>query len=146
MAFDPLTTGDLALLNRLIQTQPDLQDTISILRKVSANAKYPLADFDSLATALGGENATITFRGRTMTMAEARAAIPAYYFPITSESDLTAKVGDLEQALPKLPGTAPTGPTIKWGQERPKTAARTPPKIVAPAGAPSGRPNAVLVK
>ena len=110
MAFEPLTAADLPLVNRLLQSQPDLQDTISVVKQVNAKAKYPIASFDDLAKALGGDDATVTFRGRTITMAEARTLIPAYYFPIASESDLTAKMADLSKALPSPAPPAATPP------------------------------------
>jgi hypothetical protein len=102
MPFEPLKAEDIALVNRLLPTHPDLHDTISIVKQVNAKAKYPIASFDDLAHALGGEDGTFTFRGRTMSMAEARGIIPAYYFPIGSEADLTAKIADLGKALPPL--------------------------------------------
>jgi hypothetical protein len=109
MAFEPLKAEDIALVNRLIQAHPDLQDTISIVKMVNAKAKYPITSFDELEKALGGEQGSITFRGRSVTMAEARSIIPAYYFPIASEADLTAKMADMGKALPPL--TATVSPT-----------------------------------
>jgi hypothetical protein len=102
MPFEPLKAEDISLVNRLLPTHPDLHDTISIIKQVNAKAKYPITSFDDLAQALGGENGTFTFRGRTMSMAEARGIIPAYYFPIASEADLAAKIADLGKALPPL--------------------------------------------
>ncbi|MEO7143307.1 MAG: hypothetical protein ABI165_07355 [Bryobacteraceae bacterium] len=99
-------------MNRLLQSHPDLQDTISVVRQVGVKAKYPIASFDDLANTLGGENAAVTFRGRTLTMAEARSIIPAYYFPIASEADLTAKMADLAKALPTLSAVA-SAPTLE---------------------------------
>lgn len=113
MPFEPLKAEDLPLLNRLVQAHPDLNDTISIIKNVNTKAKYPIASFDDLANALGGENASITFRGRTVTMAEARSIIPAYYFPIASEADLTAKMADLGKALPPLTSTTATQGTLE---------------------------------
>jgi hypothetical protein len=69
--------------------------------------KYPISSFDDLERALGGAQATVTFRGRTLTMAEARSLVPAYYFPIGSEADLTAKMADLGKTLPPLASVAP---------------------------------------
>jgi hypothetical protein len=117
MAFEPIKSEDLALVNRLLQAHPDLQDTISVVKQVNAKAKYPITSFEELATAMGGDSATVTFRGRTLTMSEARTLIPAYYFPIASESDLTAKMADLAKALPPSAGqtivTAPIESAIK---------------------------------
>ena len=117
MAFEPVKSEDLALVNRLLQAHPDLQDTISVVKQVNTKAKYPITSFEELAAALGGDGATVTFRGRTLTMAEARTLIPAYYFPIASESDLTAKMADLSKALPPSTGqavvTQPIESTIK---------------------------------
>jgi len=109
MPFDPLKAEDLVLVNRLLQSHPDLNDTIAVVRQVGAKAKYPISSFDDLEKALGGADATVTFRGRSLTMTEARTLVPAYYFPIASESDLTAKMGDLGKALPPLT-SVPTRP------------------------------------
>jgi hypothetical protein len=106
MPFEPLKAEDLALVNRLLQAHPDLHDTIAIVKQVSAKVKYPITSFDDLEKSLGGPDATVTFRGRTVTMAEARAVVPAYYFPIGSETDLTAKMADLGKALPPPAATA----------------------------------------
>lgn len=138
MAFEPLKATDLTLVNQVLQTQPGLQNTISLVKQVSAKAKYPIANFDELQTALGGANATVSFGGRSMTMAEAKTSIPSYYFPIASESDLISKVTDLT-TIPPLPATA------KWGQEKPKTAGRTPPAIDTRA-TPLGRPGTEAFK
>jgi len=113
MPFEPLKAEDIGLVNRLLQSHPDLQDTISIVKQVNVKAKYPIASFDDLANALGGENASITFRGRTITMAEARSIIPAYYFPIASEADLTAKMADLAKSLPPITAVAPAQGTLE---------------------------------
>ena len=107
MAFEPLKAEDISLVNRVLTSQPDLQDTISIIKQVNAKAKYPIASFDDLAQAFGGDGGTITFRGRTLSMAEARGIIPAYYFPIASEADLTAKMADLGKSLPPMTTAAP---------------------------------------
>jgi hypothetical protein len=107
MAFEPLKAEDISLVNRVLTSQPDLQDTISIIKQVNAKAKYPIASFDDLAQAFGGDSGTITFRGRTLSMAEARGIIPAYYFPIASEADLTAKMADLGKSLPPVTTAAP---------------------------------------
>ncbi len=105
MPFEPLKTEDLSLVNRLIQVHPDLQDTIAVVKQVNAKGKYPIESFDELAKTMGGDHASITFRGRTLTMADARNVIPAYYFPIQSEADLLAKMADLSKGMP--PATAP---------------------------------------
>jgi hypothetical protein len=113
MPFDPLKAEDLNLINRLLPKYPDFRDTISVINLVTKNAKYPINSFEDLANAMGGDNATITFRGKTMTMADARSVIPAYYFPIASETDLVAKVGDLAKALPPIDTSAPVRSPIE---------------------------------
>lgn len=100
MPFEPLKADDLPLVNRFMQVHPDLQDTLAVVKQVNAKGKYPIENFDALAQAMGGDKASITFRGRTLTMADARNVIPAYYFPIQSESDLLAKMADLSKGLP----------------------------------------------
>ena len=110
MPFEPLKNEDLPLVNRLIQVHPDLQDTIAVVKQVNAKSKYPIENFDALAKAMGGEQASITFRGRTLTMADARNVIPSYYFPIQSEADLMAKMADLSKGLPPASAALKTPP------------------------------------
>ncbi|TCK75050.1 hypothetical protein [Acidipila rosea] len=110
MPFEPLKNEDLALVNRLMQAHPDLQDTIAVVKQVNAKGKYPIDNFDELAKTMGGEHASITFRGRTLTMADARNVIPAYYFPIHSEADLLAKMADLSKSMPPATAALKTPP------------------------------------
>ncbi len=131
MPFEPLKNEDLALVNRLLNAHPDLRDTISVIRQVNANSKYPITSFDELAQAMGGENASLTFRGRTMTMADARSVIPAYYFPIASESDLAAKMADLSKALPAM-GTTVRVPPVETAMRLTAATAVKPEGITAP--------------
>lgn len=111
MPFEPLKESDLPLINRLLQAHPDLHESIGLVKQLNQKAKYPINNFEDLAKALGGDNATFTFRGRTMTMSEAKAAIPAYYFPIASETDLMTKMADLSTALPPA-ATTTLKPTL----------------------------------
>jgi hypothetical protein len=129
MAFEPLKETDLPLINRLLQAHPDLHETIGLLKQVNQSAKYPINSFDDLAKALGGE--TFTFRGRTMTMAEAKEAIPAYYFPIGSESDLMTKMADLSTALP-APAHTTVKPTLESAIKLMAASAVKPPSVEAP--------------
>jgi hypothetical protein len=100
MPFEPLKPEDLPLVNRLLQTQPEILETITVIKHVTAKAKFPIHSFDDLAEALGGDQATVTFHGRTLSLAEVRNLVPAYYFPIASERDLLAKVLDLSKRFP----------------------------------------------
>jgi hypothetical protein len=115
MSFEPLKAEDLPLVNRLLQTQPEFGDLLNVIKKVGAGTKYPVNSFDDLADALGGDKATIMFGGRTVTMAEARNLVPAYYFPIGSERDLVAKISDLRSRSPlgTASAQAPSQPPIK---------------------------------
>lgn len=59
---------------------------------------WPVKTFDELADALG-RSETLTVRGRSVPVAEARDLVPTYYFPVTSARDLEAKLADLEITL-----------------------------------------------
>lgn len=111
MTQEPLKPEDLRLLDRLLQLQPELRETIYLVKQITAKAKFPIQSLDDLIEALGGEEVTITFRGRTMTMGQVRNLIPAYYFPIGSERDLIAKISDLTK------GRFPVQPIERPGLE-----------------------------
>jgi len=113
MAYEPLKADDLHLVNRLLQFQPELRETIDLIRQVIGKVKFPIQSFDDLSEALGGDDKTVTFRGRTLTVGEARNLIPAYYFPIGSERDLVAKITDLAKGRQGPPSTPPLEAGIK---------------------------------
>ena len=90
-----LAAEDLNMLNRMMPLYPEFHETVMIVKRVIEATKFPINSYDDLAESLGGEDATITFRGRTMTVGEIRKMVPAYYFPFSSEKDLIAKISDL---------------------------------------------------
>lgn len=103
---DAFKKDDLPLLNRLIAGNPQLRETAALVKKISGSGKYPISSVDDLITAVGGPDSTFTFKGRTMSLREAKDFVPAHYFPITSEADLIAKLSDV-QAKPAKPGKVP---------------------------------------
>lgn len=118
---------DSELLGRVLRAYPGAEEVFRTVKQISEKANWPLNTFDDLEQALGGEDATVTFRGRTFSTAEVRRLIPSYYFPITSADDLIAKIADL-QAGAGTPSAPPAdqnqGPNldIKWAtpRERPQ--------------------------
>jgi hypothetical protein len=129
--------GDLPMLHRLMEGNPELKETALLVKKINANAKYPINSLEDLTDALGGPNATVTFRGRTMTLTEIRQFVPAYYFPISGERDLVAKISDLQShaGAPSgtpgqggAPGEVPTTSAVATippeARERPKLSAQ----------------------
>jgi hypothetical protein len=92
-----LSTADLPLINRILLHYPQVADILSIVKRVSGSAKFPLNTFDDLISALGGDQAMVDFGGRVFAVGTARTMIPAYYFPITNEYDFIAKIQDLQQ-------------------------------------------------
>lgn len=135
MAREKITADDLSLVNRVLRQHPDVEEIVRAVKQVSANAKYPINTFDELAKAMGGEDATVTFRGRSMKVAEARRFIPAYYFPIGSEDDLVAKISDLQErarvGAPPAPVDISPGLTVHWAEPKEKPAGLEPPKVTA---------------
>jgi hypothetical protein len=73
------------------------EDVLTRIEEFAANARYPIEDLESLVDALGGADARVIIRGTAMRLSEARALVPAYYFPIGSEPDLIAKIADLRE-------------------------------------------------
>ena len=113
MKHNDFTAQDLPMLNRLIGLHPDFQETAAVVRQVTTNAKYPINSFDDLAETLGGEQATLTIRGRATTLAELRGLVPAYYFPIGSERDLVAKIADMRKAGPSAANVQATAQAMQ---------------------------------
>lgn len=118
---EPFEQEDLPLLNQLVASHPELAETAALVKRINTRAQYPINSLSDLTEALGGPDATVTFHGRTMTLGEVREFVPAYYFPISSERDLIAKLSDI-QARPAPPARPPIQVRepvdIHWSTER----------------------------
>lgn len=132
---DPqFTAQDLPLLNRLMAQNPSFAETANVVKAVTSKTKFPVNSYEDLTQALGGESAAITFGGRTMTLAQIKQFVPAYYFPISSEADLVAKIGEMQSRATTTVASRPAanvdlGVDIKWSAERavvPATAPKAP--------------------
>lgn len=91
-------------------------------KRVSGKTKYPIRNFEQLAEALGGEDATVDLLGRKHTVREGRQLVPRDYFPIESEEDLTAKIANLDLMRADSPLRQ-----SEMGTEEPPSADRSPP-------------------
>jgi hypothetical protein len=85
-------------------------DVLEMAKQVSGRVQYPIRDFKSLAAAVGGEDAEFNFKGKRYKPGQVRKVFPEDYFPIESEEDLVAKVGDL---VARGAGE----PDVKWGKQ-----------------------------
>lgn len=125
------TADDLNLITNTLAIHPEVLETLNIVKSVTSKAKFPINSYDDLAETLGGEDIAITFRGRQMTLREIKKLVPAYYFPISSEKDLIAKVRDLQtvtnKATPFPVSPVTEGVDVKWSSI----------SIAVPASAPS---------
>lgn len=88
------------------------EDVLEIAKRVSGRVTYPINDYKQLSEALGGDDAEIEVKGKRYKPGQVRKLFPGDYFPIESEEDLVAKVGDL---LARAYGEEPD---IKWGEEQ----------------------------
>lgn len=87
------------------------EDVLEIAKRVSARLTYPIKDYKQLSEALGGDDAEVELKGRKYKPGQARKLFPGDYFPIDSEEDLVAKIGDLV-------GRQQGESDIKWGEEQ----------------------------
>jgi hypothetical protein len=104
MADKPIkfTNEDWSLLNRIMDLHPEFREIATIVKRVTASCKFPINSFDDLAEGLGGEDASIAFRGRSMTVGQIRKMVPAYYFPIATDRDLIAKLGEMQGGMESI--------------------------------------------
>ncbi len=120
---DEFEEKDLPLLNPVLANHPGVREPASLVKQISARAKFPIEGLDDLAASLGGPDATFNLGGRTISLAEAREFIPAYYFPISSERDLITKLSDI-QSRPSSITRVPEAPhpteriDVKWEAQR----------------------------
>lgn len=76
-------------------TTPDKSDVDGVVQHISSNIKYPIHNFTDLARALGGDQGSVTFHGKSLAVKELETRIPGYYFPIRSNRDLSVKIEDM---------------------------------------------------
>ena len=70
------------------------------LRELATRATFPIRDRGELSRLLP-KDAKLTARGRVLSVDEALAFLPAYYFPIGSEADFVSKFADLAAYIPR---------------------------------------------
>jgi hypothetical protein len=131
MPHEPFDQDDLPLINRILDQHPEVAEVIQVVRQVCQRARFPIRTFDELAEALGGADSVVTLRGRLMRVGDLRLGLPAYYFPISSEADLSGKVSDLHaRAGEPLPAAAPQGQAM--GEQIPVPEGLHPPTTPRP--------------
>jgi hypothetical protein len=132
MPEEPFQPEDLRLLNLILPLYPDVVDVIRAAKHAVARVKYPVQSFDELAAALGDG---VTLAGGSLGLAEARRLLPAYYFPISSEEDLIAKVADL-RAQAGAVAALPVAGDVTWAPAIDKPPENSRPPQIAPADLP----------
>ena len=95
--FQKFVSQDIDLLNRMIQMHPEFQETATIVKQILGSSKFPINSFDDLAESVAPLGSSLTFRGRPMSIDQVRKLVPSYYFPISSEADLFAKISELQK-------------------------------------------------
>jgi hypothetical protein len=64
--------------------------------QVSAKAQFPLLNFGDLASALGGEDTEVKYKGKGQKLADVKKRIPDGFFPVESKEDLIVKIAYLQ--------------------------------------------------
>jgi hypothetical protein len=103
MSEESFLPDDLRLINLVLPHYPDVLDVLRAVKNAVARVTYPVRTVDELANALGG----LTIAGGAFSLADAERLLPPYYFPITSEEDLVAKVADLRAQAASLVALPP---------------------------------------
>ena len=80
-------------MSKLPQQYPEVEQLAS---RVAEKAKFPLRSFDDLASALGGEQAEVEYKGKSQKLGQVRRMVPAGLFPVESREDLIAKIAYLQ--------------------------------------------------
>jgi hypothetical protein len=115
----PDNPDQLRIMKTLLKYHPQVAQAVAAVTAVTAKAKFPIHSFQELQEAMGGGE-TIEFGGRSFSMAELEQHVPAYYFPISNENDLIAKVGDLAKRMPAEQGGAPAADALHGTNVNPK--------------------------
>jgi hypothetical protein len=109
MLEEPFQPEDLRLINLILPHYPDVVDVIRAVKQAAARVRYPVQNYEELVTALGD----VALAGSPLGRAEAQRLLPAYYFPISSEEDLIAKVADLRAQAGAL-AALPSMGDVEW--------------------------------
>jgi hypothetical protein len=64
--------------------------------RVAEKAQFPLRNFGDLASALGGEDADVNYKGKGQKLGQVRKMIPEGFFPVESREDLIVKIAYLQ--------------------------------------------------
>ncbi len=99
----PKEENELKAMRLLIRMQPELRESYEILTKIMDKGKFPINSFQDFSELMGGDDATMSFAGKVMKLRDVEGMVPSYYFPISNEHDLSAKVRDLTSRKPTVP-------------------------------------------
>jgi hypothetical protein len=110
-----------------------LDEIERIAKDVSKKARYPINSSDELLQALGGQNASITYEGKSRKATEARQ-VPNEVFPIESEKDFVAKMASLRARSGDKAEDMPRGKKLDSLPPGPAEPADFPPEAKKPLG------------
>lgn len=99
----PKEENELKAMKLLLRMQPELRESYEILTKIIDKGKFPINSFKEFSELMGGDDSTMSFAGKVMKLRDVEDMVPSYYFPISNEHDLSAKVRDLTSRKPKGP-------------------------------------------
>jgi hypothetical protein len=64
--------------------------------RVAGKAQFPLKNFGDIASALGGDDAEVEYRGKRQKIGQVRNMVPEGFFPVESQEDLIVKIAYLQ--------------------------------------------------
>jgi hypothetical protein len=90
--------NDADLIEILLHYFPGVQEILIIAQRVRNDHGFPVQSFCDLERSLGGPQTIVKFAGKTLEFSSAERFVPSYYFPITNERDLIAKLVELHRS------------------------------------------------
>ena len=91
------SANDSDLVEILLRVFPGVQEILSIAQRIRNEHGLPVNSFYELERSLGGPGTPIKFVGKTVDLAFAARFVPSFFFPITNEHDLIAKLAELHR-------------------------------------------------
>jgi hypothetical protein len=121
MGYEP---DDLDVINELVRLHPAVNELLVAVKSVAAATQFPIESRGELAEALarrpGGEEPQHPSEASRL-LSAITSEMPAYYFPIVSRRDLTAKLVEfdgLRRARPETAAAQPAGPSAAAGVDQ----------------------------
>ena len=115
---------DLDVINELVRLHPAVNKLLVAVKRIAAATQFPIESRGELAEALtrrpGGEEPQHPGEASRL-LSAVTSDMPAYYFPIVSRRDLTAKLvefASLRRTRPEIAATQPAGPSAAAGVDQ----------------------------